>query len=106
MRVRGGHSCVAVVVEYFGRPRSVCVWIISAGVYGASVGTAVLDAMGVGSDNLVPRGIAMGASAHSIGTAALMEQEPEVCCVHHERHATVMFGVSDRSVYVLCCSNR
>lgn len=53
--------------------------IISAGVYGASVGTAVLDAMGVGSDNLVPRGIAMGASAHSIGTAALMEQEPEVC---------------------------
>lgn len=48
------------------------------GVYGASVGTAVLDAMGVGSDNLVPRGIAMGASAHSIGTAALMDQEPEV----------------------------
>lgn len=34
--------------------------------------------MGVGSDNLVPRGIAMGASAHSIGTAALMEREPEV----------------------------
>lgn len=61
-----------------------CVTNISAGVYGASVGTAVLDAMGVGSDNLVPRGIAMGASAHSIGTAALMEQEPEVgWVVHH-----------------------
>ena len=48
------------------------------GVYGASVGTAVLDSVGIGSDNLVPRGIAMGASAHSIGTAALMEREPEV----------------------------
>lgn len=48
------------------------------GVYGASVGTAVLDAMGVSRDNVVPRGIAMGASAHSIGTAALMGDEPEV----------------------------
>lgn len=49
------------------------------GVYGASVGTSILDAMGVSSDDIVPRGIAMGASAHSIGTAALMEREPEVC---------------------------
>lgn len=48
------------------------------GVYGASVGTSILDAMGVTSEDVVPRGIAMGASAHSIGTAALMEREPEV----------------------------
>lgn len=48
------------------------------GVYGASVGTSILDAMGVRREDVVPRGIAMGGSAHSIGTAALMERESEV----------------------------
>eukprot|EP00752_Nemacystus_decipiens_P012372 g10966.t1 len=64
-----------------GNPALAVASILVTGVYGASVGTAVLDAMGVGSDNLVPRGIAMGASAHSIGTAALMDQEPEAAAV-------------------------
>ncbi|CAM9892112.1 unnamed protein product [Pylaiella littoralis] len=64
-----------------GNPALAVASILVTGVYGASVGTAVLDAMGVGSDNLVPRGIAMGASAHSIGTAALMEQEPEAAAI-------------------------
>ncbi|CAM9154280.1 unnamed protein product [Ectocarpus sp. 12 AP-2014] len=64
-----------------GNPALAVASILVTGVYGASVGTAVLDAMGVGSDNLVPRGIAMGASAHSIGTAALMEREPEAAAV-------------------------
>lgn len=64
-----------------GNPALAVASILVTGVYGASVGTAVLDAMGVRSDNLVPRGIAMGASAHSIGTAALMEKESEAAAV-------------------------
>lgn len=55
---------------------SICA--VCVGVYGASVGTALLDAIGVTREDVVPRGIAMGASAHSIGTAALMERESEV----------------------------
>ena len=72
-------SCFFFRAFFWFSPIHVPFYFAAAGVYGASVGTAVLDAMGVDSDNLVPRGIAMGASAHSIGTAALMEQEPEVC---------------------------
>lgn len=45
--------------------------------------------MGVTRDDIVPRGIAMGASAHSIGTAALMEREPEVGELPRTRAAAV-----------------
>lgn len=64
-----------------GNPALAVASILVTGVYGASVGTSILDAMGVSSDDIVPRGIAMGASAHSIGTAALMEREPEAAAV-------------------------
>ncbi|CAM9183845.1 unnamed protein product, partial [Phaeothamnion confervicola] len=55
--------------------------ILVTGVYGASVGQAVLDGIGCCTDEPVVRGIATGASAHSIGTASLMESEPEAAAI-------------------------
>ena len=88
--------------------------ILLTGVYGASLGGGVLDAMGIkakgaeaqpepspsggcgggsggGGDDedeeeeedvsFVTRGVAMGASAHAIGTASLMAKEAEAAAV-------------------------
>lgn len=63
--------------------------ILLTGVYGASLGPALLDALGIkapgpkaGSpENSVTRGVAMGASAHAIGTASLMANEPDAAAV-------------------------
>jgi len=55
--------------------------IVITGVYGASVGAAVLDAIGITRESAVARGVATGASAHSIGTASLMGKEDAAAAV-------------------------
>mmetsp|Transcript_81324 Transcript_81324/g.162251 ORF Transcript_81324/g.162251 Transcript_81324/m.162251 type:complete len:513 (-) Transcript_81324:412-1950(-) len=73
--------------------------ILLTGVYGASLGPPLLSALGMpaasasngasltqeeereGKVNEVSRGVAMGASAHAIGTASLMTSEPGAAAV-------------------------
>ena len=83
--------------------------ILLTGVYGASLGGIILDAIGIKAGggvakdkagraegsreeggeeeeeeedvSFVTRGVAMGASAHAIGTASLMAKEPDAAAV-------------------------
>jgi len=55
--------------------------ILVTGVYGASVGKDLLAKFGAPPSAPLVRGLAMGATAHSIGTAALMEGEPEATAI-------------------------
>ena len=53
--------------------------VIITGVLGAVFGRPLLDTMGVRQP--VARGLAVGASAHGIGTAALVEREPSAAAI-------------------------
>ena len=53
--------------------------VIITGVLGAVFGRPLLDALGVHQP--VARGLAVGASAHGIGTAALVEREPSAAAI-------------------------
>ena len=81
--------------------------ILLTGVYGASLGPSLLQVLGLGprprkpkaggteegmgeggagsepagGDHTVSRGVAMGTSAHAIGTAALMAEEPDAAAI-------------------------
>ncbi|CAM9444816.1 unnamed protein product [Chrysoparadoxa australica] len=64
-----------------GDPTLAVASILVTGVYGASLGQSILDKLGITRDDPVTRGVATGASAHSIGTAALMGEEDEAAAV-------------------------
>ncbi|CAM9458509.1 unnamed protein product, partial [Heterosigma akashiwo] len=55
--------------------------ILVTGVYGASVGKDLLAKFGAPPSAPLVRGLAMAPRAHSIGTAALMEGEPEATAI-------------------------
>jgi len=62
--------------------------ILITGVYGATFGSKLMDYIGVKAqpkqvpdNNSIVRGAAMGSSAHAIGTAALLSEEPEAAAV-------------------------
>jgi putative effector of murein hydrolase len=64
-----------------GIPAVAVASILLTGVYGASFGRSILDNIGITTEQKVTRGIATGASAHSIGTSALMESEPDAAAI-------------------------
>jgi putative effector of murein hydrolase len=64
-----------------GIPAVAVASILLTGVYGASFGRSILDEIGITTEQKVTRGIATGASAHSIGTSSLMESEPDAAAI-------------------------
>eukprot|EP00612_Vaucheria_litorea_P008341 CAMPEP_0171470518 /NCGR_PEP_ID=MMETSP0946-20130122/195_1 /TAXON_ID=109269 /ORGANISM="Vaucheria litorea, Strain CCMP2940" /LENGTH=429 /DNA_ID=CAMNT_0011999909 /DNA_START=187 /DNA_END=1473 /DNA_ORIENTATION=- len=64
-----------------GNPGLAVFSILLTGIYGASFGRSVLDKIGLHKKYVVSRGIATGVSAHSIGTSALLEEEPDAAAI-------------------------
>merc|ERR1712070_1107647 len=55
--------------------------ILLTGVYGASLGGSLLEALGIDPEQSATRGVSIGTSAHAIGTASLMAKEPKAASV-------------------------
>jgi len=62
-------------------PALACASILVAGVYGASLGQDLFRSLGASEDETLTRGLVMGATSHSVGTASLMEKEPEAAAI-------------------------
>lgn len=65
---------IGIAEKLGGLPPLTAAFVIASGVLGAIAGPAVLRVLGVRSRTAV--GLAMGASAHGIGTARAMEEGP------------------------------
>jgi putative effector of murein hydrolase/putative effector of murein hydrolase LrgA (UPF0299 family) len=66
---------VPITERLGGTPGLTVVVVMVAGVMGAVTGTPLLRALGFGGAWL--RGVAMGASAHAMGTVSLLEDDPD-----------------------------
>ena len=62
---------IAIAERTGGVPAITAVVVIAVGIFGGIVGPFILDKLGVKSR--IARGLALGASAHGIGTARAME---------------------------------
>lgn len=63
---------VGISEQIGGHPSLTAILVIATGVTGAMIGTKILDRLGIEDWRL--RGVAVGVSAHGIGTAAILPQ--------------------------------
>ena len=68
--------------------------ILLTGVYGASLGGSLLEALGIDPEQSATRGVSIGTSAHAIGTASLMAKEPKVCPSPLSRHLPIPYAAA------------
>jgi putative effector of murein hydrolase len=62
---------MSISEKFGGLPSLTAVIVVAVGIFGGIVGPFVLDKLGITSK--IARGLALGASAHGMGTARAME---------------------------------